>query len=58
MHDICLSRQADDSPAPHVDKRRHLANPPSPVYIVCVWPKSLKVKSADSSVAGRPWDDH
>ena len=38
MHDICLSRQADDSPAPHVNKRRHLANPPSPVYVVCVWP--------------------
>ena len=54
MHDICLSRQADDSPAPHVNKRRHLANPPSPVYIVCVWPKSVISKSADSSVAGRP----
>ena len=37
------SRQADDSPSPHVDKRRHLANspPPSTVYVVYVWPLSL-----------------
>ena len=38
---ICLRRQVDDSPSPHVAKRKHLANPPSPVYVVCVWPPSL-----------------
>ena len=43
---ICLRRQADDSPSPHVDKRRHLTNsPPIPLTCLrslCMAPKQIK----------------